>query len=188
MRASVVAILVMLCLTSPEAQTPPGSGAIDITPADVQAMIDSGSGGPMRSINAGEHVVFAWYTTRRPAGAGAETRGELHTQMTEIYYILDGSGTLNTGGTMTLPRKLEVTSSLPGTENVPTFSTPTYTGPAEGGVSRTVSAGATMTRSPSQMWSSARQAAGSPSLAYLNVRIDPEHQLHAPYVNPVLAK
>ena len=72
---------------------------------------------------------------------GAETRGELHTQMTEIYYILEGSGTLNTDGTMTLPRKLEVTGSLPGTENVPTFSTPTYTGPAEGGVSRTVSAG-----------------------------------------------
>ena len=186
MRASVVAILVMLCLTSPEAQTPPGSGAIDITPADVQAMIDSGSGGPIRSINAGEHVVFAWYTTRRPAGAGAETRGELHTQMTEIYYILEGSGTLNTGGTMTLPRKLEVTSSLPGTENVPTFSTPTYTGPAEGGVSRTVSAGDVIVIPPGTVHFF--ESIDTPSLAYLNVRIDPEHQLHAPYVNPVLAK
>ena len=186
MRASVVAVLVVFCLTSPEAQTPLGSGTIDISPADVQAMIDSGSSGPMRSINAGENVVFAWYTTRRPAPAGAEPRGELHTQMTEVYYILEGSGTLNTGGTMTLLRKLEVTSNLPGTEDVPTFTTPTYTGPAEGGVSRTVSAGDVIVIPPGTVHYF--ESVDTPTLAYLNLRIDPEHQLHAPYVNPALAK
>jgi len=164
------------------AQAPSGARTIDISSVDIQTMIESGSGGPMKSINAGEHTVFAWLTTR--SQSSGVTRGELHTQMTEVYYVLEGSGTLNTGGTMPSPRKMQVTSNLPGTEDVPTFSTPTYIGTAEGGVVRKISAGDVIVIPPGTVHFF--ESIETPSFRYINLRIDPQHNLHAPYVNPLL--
>jgi quercetin dioxygenase-like cupin family protein len=59
------------------------------------------------------------------------------------------------------------------------------TGKAEGGRSRTVKVGDMIVIPPTvHAWDSV----DTPTLAYLTIRIDPEHKLHAGYTHPALEK
>jgi mannose-6-phosphate isomerase-like protein (cupin superfamily) len=61
----------------------------------------------------------------------------MHDELTEIYHVLSGSGTLVTGGSLTKPQRFP-----PGSATVKDLAGPSWRGGVlEGGVSRKVKAG-----------------------------------------------
>ena len=59
---------------------------LDVSAGDVQRMIEVGENNPMRSIDAGQHVVFVWYEVRRPRhGARVESRGRIREPTQRTY-------------------------------------------------------------------------------------------------------
>ena len=182
---TIASILTLMLLAAPMAQSPADSGTVDVSAADVRAMIALGENNPLRSIDAGQHVVFVWYEVRRPRAADSHvTAGIMHSQLTEIYYIVEGSATIRTGGRLTSERKSEIDTVLPGTTNVPRFASPTFSGRPTGGVSRRVSVGDIIVMPPGtvHLW----ESVDSPCVAYLIFRIDPEHTLYPGYTHPAL--
>jgi hypothetical protein len=132
--------------------------------------------------------VFLWYETRKPGSprvGGAALQSELHTELTEIYLIVRGSATIRTGGKVLSSTRREIPGNLPGT-NLPRFPSPLFSVQAEGGSSRKVAPGDMLVIPPNtpHAW----EAIDPPELSYVIFRIDPEHRLHAGFVNPELKK
>jgi mannose-6-phosphate isomerase-like protein (cupin superfamily) len=100
----------------------------------------------------------------------------MHTEVSEVYVILEGTATLVTGGKLA-EAKLNFNLG-PGT--------PTYSGKYEGGLARQVRAGDVIVNPPGTVHS--WKSVDSPKLVYMNVWIDPEKKLPAGYVDPVLKK
>ncbi len=155
------------------AQVTPGSiAAVDITAAEIRntlettpeiapGIIDT----PIRTLDAGDYDVSIAVVSRGPASG--VVAGTIHTEVTEVYTILGGSGTMVTGGRLidARPRGSGDTPRRPGT------SGPSLAGNGiEGAVSRELVEG-DMVIIP----------AGTPhyfseipdSLVYTIVRIDP---------------
>jgi mannose-6-phosphate isomerase-like protein (cupin superfamily) len=113
------------------AQTPPP--AVDVTAADAKAFLDRlpkdrVSDLPIRVADVGGYKVGV-YGVLRPKGVpGGANRHQ--TTVTEIYYMLEGSATLVTGGTIVDEKSA---GASPNTKR------PNFNGPRiEGGVSRKV--------------------------------------------------
>src|SRR5262245_54166726 len=91
----------------------PPHDATDISRAEILAAIkkapaDTSSDQQIRVVDIGGYNV-AVGVVRRPASQ--KEQGSLsHTKMTEIYYVLEGSGTLVTGGTIPNGQPLDPTS------------------------------------------------------------------------------
>jgi mannose-6-phosphate isomerase-like protein (cupin superfamily) len=104
-----------------------------------------------------------------------------HAQVTEVYYIIQGSGMLVTGGTIVdaapVAADSEVTKVLVG---------PSTTGPSiRNGQTRKVSPGDTIVIPPGVAhWFSSV----SDDMNYLVVRVDADHVLPTGYVNAALKK
>ena len=100
--------------------------------------------------------------------------GLIHAQVTEVYYILSGGGTLLTGGEIVNATEPSAGSDLIG---------PTFSGESRNGQIREISAGdvvvvpagdpTRMDRDPDQV-------------TYLSIRADPHDVLPAGYVNPLI--
>jgi mannose-6-phosphate isomerase-like protein (cupin superfamily) len=191
MQKGILIILAVLLAAAPSAQTPlpPPAQAMDLSAAELQTMIKAYPGGnaEIKSIDAGKHVVDLWLEQRKgglttPAGEN----GIAHAEITEIYYIVQGTATLVTGGRLTNPKLNE---NLPKTEfpGGGKFPTPTYGGKFEGGVSRKVGPGDVIVMPPGTVhqWASVDPAQ---TLAYFIARIDPEHKQAAGNVNLALRK
>jgi mannose-6-phosphate isomerase-like protein (cupin superfamily) len=189
MRKGILAVLTILTAVRPSAQTPlpPPAQALDLSAAELQTMINAYPGGnaEIKSINAGKHVVDFWLEQRKaglttPSGTG----GIAHAEITEIYYILQGTATLVTGGRLIDPRLNE---NLPKTEfpGGGRFPTPTYGGRFEGGRSRKVGPGDVIVVPPGSVHQWASVDPGQ-TLAYFIARIDPEHKQAAGAVNAAL--
>jgi mannose-6-phosphate isomerase-like protein (cupin superfamily) len=159
---SMSALLTLLLPTT--AQTPP-LPATDVKHTDIEAFIDAlpknvVSDKPIRIVDVGGYHVGV-YGVLRPKTIAQEAN--LHkTKVTEIYYILQGTGTLITGGTLPDPKPLS-----PG-------STTFQSNRIEGGVSRKVSAGdVVIIPGGTPHWFSAQDG----DLRYLIFRPDPEGRL-----------
>ena len=61
---------------------------------------------PVRTMDAGGHNVGV-AVIYRPAGTEI-AGGASHTEVTEVYYVIEGRGTLVTGGTMVNPKEREL--------------------------------------------------------------------------------
>ena len=191
MRKAILICVTLLFTVRPSAQTrlPPPAQALDLTAAEMQTMIKAYPGGnaEIKSIDAGKQVVDFWLEQRRPGLATPPgTGGIAHAEITEIYYIVQGSATLVTGGRLIDPKLNE---NLPKTEfpGGGKFPTPTYGGTFEGGVSRKVGPGDVIVIPPGAVhqWASV----DSPTmLAYFIARIDQEHKQAAGAINSVLKK
>ena len=104
--------------------------------------------------------------------------GLSHTNVTEVYYIISGSGTLVTGGTMTAPRPEPAEGAT-----VKVLVGPTLGGRFQNGKSRSVGAGDVIII-----------PAGVPHgfsaiddhVDYLAVRVDADHVLPAGYVHEAI--
>jgi mannose-6-phosphate isomerase-like protein (cupin superfamily) len=178
---------------SPSAQATTGatitSGtAVDVSHEDVQKLISLAIGMPVKSADIGEAVIFVWFDHRNPtaAGRGAAQSGELHSTLTEIYYVVHGSGTLRTGGVMHDVRQNNVQTTLPGTQGVPRFPVPNFGGRIEGGVSRPMTVGdiAIIPANTAHAW----ETVGPDGIDVINFRIDPAKQLKGGYTHPMFVK
>lgn len=189
MRKTILSALTMLFAVQPAAQTrlPPPAQAMNMTAADLQTMIKTYPGGnaEIKSIDAGKHVVDLWLEQRKPGlTTPAGANGIAHSEITEIYYIVQGTATLVTGGRLVDPKLNE---NLPKTEfpGGGKFPTPTYGGNFEGGVSRKVGPGDVIVVPPGSVhqWASVD---AQQMLVYFIARIDPEHKQAAGAVNAAL--
>jgi mannose-6-phosphate isomerase-like protein (cupin superfamily) len=164
MRKHMFGGLAVCLMFSTAAQAPPRA-ATDIPQRDIQAFLSALprreiSDKPMRIVDVGGYHlgVFAVY---RPKGLPQDANQHM-TKISEIYYMLEGSGTLVTGGTMPGAKPMS-----PGSVNLQAKR-------IEGGVSRRVSKGDVVIipgGTPHQ-WTSQ-----DGDLSYLIFRTDPEGKM-----------
>ena len=120
MMKTTLTLLVVMSTISMNAQAPkpaaqPAMPAIDITHTDIKAFIDklpkdAISDLPIRTVDVGGHRVGV-YGVFRPKTAKQDA--VLHEVVnSEIYYMLEGAGTLVTGGTMADERRQPPPSTL----------------------------------------------------------------------------
>src|SRR6267142_4149114 len=97
--------------TSPAAQHLPRGTATDISNAEIQATVQKTASAPVSDqairvvsingeYNVGIGVVHRAKTAGRNPGGGIE-----HSQITEVYHVIEGNATLVTGGTIEDPRE-----------------------------------------------------------------------------------
>ena len=169
----------------PQAQTArPPVIATDITAADVQAVIKHPTGGAdrlMKAVDMGAYNVGVGVLRRGPTKPGAPVGAINHEKITEVYYVISGSGTLLTGGTVTniapSPADSEIVKVAVGPSNTGTFKEPAQR--------RKVSAGDIVIIPPGVFHGFDDVTT---SVEYIAVRPDPEHVLPAGWVHPALKK
>jgi mannose-6-phosphate isomerase-like protein (cupin superfamily) len=121
--------------------------------------------------NVGVGVVHRAKTAGRDAGGGIE-----HSQITEIYHVIEGNATLVTGGTMENLTEVAPDSPIATVLNGPG----TRGGPIQNGVSRKIGPGDVVIIPPNTPhWFS---EISSDQIVYLVVRVDPHKILPAGYV------
>jgi mannose-6-phosphate isomerase-like protein (cupin superfamily) len=104
MHKTILAMFLLFIASSARAQAP--LAATDITAAQVQAFIkdaphDRNSDRPMRVVDVGGYRVGIFGVFRPKS---APPNATVHqTNVTEVYYMLEGAGTLVTGGTLKKP-------------------------------------------------------------------------------------
>ena len=164
----------------PAAHLPRGT-ATDVSNAEIQAMVTKTSSAVVSDqairvvsindeYNVGIGVVHRAKTAGRSNGGGIE-----HSQITEVYHVIDGNATLVTGGAIQDPKESPDTSQVVKVLNGPS----TGGGGVQGGVSRKVGPGDVVVIPPNTPhWFS---EITSDQIVYLVVRIDPHRVLPAGY-------
>jgi mannose-6-phosphate isomerase-like protein (cupin superfamily) len=166
---------------SAQSAAPPRS-ATDVTRADLakvlaQAPADQVSDQQIRVVDIGQYNVAVGVLHR---SAKARQTAISHAQVTEVYHILDGSGTFVTGGTMD-----GAAAADPQGNTVKILVGPSATGASiRDGQSRRVGPGDVIVIPPGVAhWFSAMDS----DMNYLVVRVDADHVLPSGYVHPSLA-
>jgi len=94
----VIGVLLTLSAAVTFAQgTLPPTLATDITAADVQTVIKAPTGGgdrQMKVVDMGKYNVSVGVLRRGPTKSGAPVNAINHEHVTEVYYVVSGSGTL----------------------------------------------------------------------------------------------
>jgi len=184
MRTSPFSTLALLFTASiMHAQTPhlPRGTATDVTKEDIEATLKKTptaavSDQAIRVVsindeyNVGVGVVHRAKTTGKASPNGIE-----HSQITEIYHVIEGNATLVTGGTIENPRESSPDSMVVKVLNGPS----TGGGAIVGGVSRKIGPGDVVIIPPNTPhWFS---EIVSDQIVYLVVRVDPHKVLPAGY-------
>lgn len=165
---------------SPTPHLPRGT-ATDINSSEIDAMVkktaaDRVSDQAIRVVSIhGEYNVGAGVVHR--AKTGKDVPGGIeHSQITEVYHVIEGHGTLVTGGTLDNPREIP-----PDNEVVTVLNGPSTGGSSiQGGVSRKLSPGDVVIIPPNTPhWFS---EITSDQIVYLVVRVDSHKILPAGYV------
>ncbi|HMB72711.1 MAG TPA: hypothetical protein VKQ06_04015, partial [Gammaproteobacteria bacterium] len=158
--------------------------ATDVLAEEIAAVLDAPEGGADRQIKVVDvgklNVAVGVLHMEARANTGGPVSGIAHTQVTEVYYVLSGSGTLITGGAIANPRSLPADSEV-----VAVAVGPSDFGTFEGGQRRTISAGDVVVIPAGMLhgWVEIPD-----HVTYLSVRPDPDRVLPAGYVNPVLER
>lgn len=165
----------------PASKVPP----TDVTKAEIAAVLKHPEGGAdcqIKVVDIGKLNVGIGVLHRdvvNDAGDGP-VRGLAHTQVTEVYYILSGSGTLVTGGTMTDGKPM-----APDAEVVKVAVGPSVQGTVrqQDAVVRVVSAGDVVVIPAGTFhgWKAVPD-----HVTYLSIRPDPDRVLPVGYLNPAL--
>jgi hypothetical protein len=163
MRAVIVVSMVALVAVSATAQQPP-LPATDVPSAQIQAFIDklpkdAISDLPIRVVDVGDYRVGVYGVFRPKSVRQDAILHEVRT--TEVYYMLEGAGTLVTGGRLIDERREGTSTSVRGSR-------------IEGGVTRRVAKGDVVIipgRTP-HWWSDLEG-----DIRYLIVRPDPDNRL-----------
>jgi mannose-6-phosphate isomerase-like protein (cupin superfamily) len=166
------------------AQAPPPA-AVDVLKTEIDAVTAARDGGADRQIkvvdvgklNVGVGVL---QQGARKTAAGEPVSGISHAQVTEVYYVLSGSGVLITGTEIEKPVPLEA-----GSEVVRVAVGPSLRATFMGGERRTVSAGDVVVIPAGVLhgWVEIPD-----HVKYLSIRPDPDRVLPAGYVNPALTR
>jgi mannose-6-phosphate isomerase-like protein (cupin superfamily) len=183
--AYACAIVVALFQTPALTQgTLPPSLATDITAAEVQAVIAAPTGGGDRQIKVvdiGKYNVSVGVLHRAKTTPGAPVGAINHERITETYYVMSGSGTLLTGGTIDnvrpSPAEGDIVKIAVGPSNTGTFRQAAQT--------RKVSTG-DIVIIPAGVYHGFTDV--TDHIDYVSMRTDPDHVLPAGYVHPALKK
>jgi mannose-6-phosphate isomerase-like protein (cupin superfamily) len=182
MRCMVCCALVLICLapvlTRAQTATPgtPGRSAVDITKADIEAAVKIGmaalapgnvsvSDRNIKLTDSGAYNVAVAFVTR-PATKVPSGRALSHDKITEIYYVVRGSGTQVTGPLADATRQEASTTIGPG------FSSAS---PISGGRTTRLGPGEMQIIPPGvgHVWTEIAEG----GIDYMVIRIDPEHVL-----------
>ena len=160
----------------------PRGTATDVSSAEIQALVQKTaseriSDQAIRVVsvngeyNVGVGVVHRAKTSGAQAGGGIE-----HSQITEIYHVIEGNATLVTGGSMDNLAEFPADHPVVTVLNGPS----TRGGPIQNGVSRKIGPGDVVIIPPNTPhWFS---EITSDQIVYLVVRVDPHKVLPAGYV------
>jgi mannose-6-phosphate isomerase-like protein (cupin superfamily) len=165
-------------------QAKPPVLATDITAADVQAVLSAPAASADRLITAvdmGSYNVGVGVLRRTPTKPGAPVGAIMHEHITEVYYIISGTGTLFTGGEVinvrATPADSEIVTVAVGPSNQGTFMAPAQ--------KRKVGPGDVVIIPPGVYHGFDDVTTG---IDYLAVRPDPNHVLPAGYVHPAIKR
>src|SRR5689334_11803844 len=157
--------------------------ATDITAAEVEAVVKHPTGGTDRLIKAidmGSYNVGVGVLRRGPTKPGAPVGAIMHEKITEVYYVVSGSGTLLTGGVVEgakpAPADSEIVRVAVGPSVQGTFKEPAQR--------RKVSAGDIVIIPPGVYHGFDEVPEGG--IDYMAVRPDPNRVLQAGYVHPAI--
>lgn len=177
-----VTLLGLLVLLIPAAAGAQAS-ATYITQADIDTVLAAPDQGIDRQIGVmdiGSANVAVGILHRDATASGDGVSGIIHSQVTEVYYIVSGGGTLVTGGTLIDPEP-RAADSL----SVTVLVGRSDAGIGRGGESRRVSAGDIVVI-PAGVFHGFSQI--EDHVTYLSIRPDPDKVLPAGYVNPALRR
>lgn len=166
-----------------QTSVPGVSRATDVTRAElrkVQGVLGQSIDQQIKvvDIGSGTNVAIGVLSRAEMATVGDSVAGLIHHQVTEIYYVLEGSATLVTGGSIEPGREWPADSR----------AARELVGPSQGassrdGRSRKVSAGDIVVI-PAGVFHGFSDI--SDEISYLSFRVDPDQVLPAGYVHPVL--
>jgi mannose-6-phosphate isomerase-like protein (cupin superfamily) len=180
--ASLVVLLTGASLSA-QSRTAP---VVGVTSAEIEAVLKhtgpegSGTDRQIRVADLGSYQIGVGILRRGPTKPGAPVAAITHGQVTEVFYIVSGSGTLVTGGPVENDRAFP-----PETEFVRLAVGPSSGGVFKRGDRRRIAAGDVVI-----------VPAGVPhgfdditdQLTYLSVRPDPDRVMPPNYVHPALKK
>lgn len=181
--AAILALLPCAALSGQSKATPP---VVGITSAEIEAVLKhtgpegSGVDRQIKVADLGSYKVGVGVLRRGPTKPGAPVAAITHSQVTEVFYVISGSGTLVTGGIVDSDRAFP-----PETEFVRLAVGPSSGGIFKGGDRRHIGPGDVVV-----------VPAGVPhgfddvttELTYLSMRPDTTGVLPANYVHPALKK
>ncbi|MEE2777628.1 MAG: cupin domain-containing protein [Acidobacteriota bacterium] len=156
--------------------------ATDVTSTEIAKVYEAlGDGVDLQAkvVDIGRETNVAVGTLQRGAmktEPGGPVRGIVHHDVTEIYYVLEGSGILMTGGQVQAGREWPEDSSAVTELVGPSMSASTSTGE-----SRTIAAGDIVVI-PAGVFHGFQEITSS--IRYLSIRVDPEQVLPAGYLHP----
>jgi mannose-6-phosphate isomerase-like protein (cupin superfamily) len=158
--------------------------AVDVLKADIDAVIAAPDGGADRQIkvvDVGKLNVGVGVLTQgaRKSAPGEAVAGISHAQVTEVYYVLSGSGVLITGTEVEGPVPLAPDSEVVKVAVGPSHRA-TFMGASQ---RRTVSTGDVVVIPAGVLhgWVEIPE-----QVRYLSIRPDPDRVLPAGYVNPAI--
>ena len=176
-------VVVSQAVTFTQAGKPPVL-ATDITAAEVQAVLNAPStiaDRLIRAVDMGTYNVGVGVLRRTPTKPGAPVGAIMHEHITEVYYIISGTGTLFTGGEVInvrqTPADNEIVTTVVGPSKQGTFKEPAQ--------KRKVSPGDVVIIPPGVYHGFDDVTTG---IDYLAVRPDPNHVLPAGYIHPAIRK
>ncbi|MGE3277129.1 MAG: hypothetical protein AB7O67_18600 [Vicinamibacterales bacterium] len=153
-----------------------------VTRAEIEAVLKAPDGGADRQIKVVDvgklNVAVGVLHRGAVKDAGWPVRGLNHTQVTEVYYITSGSGTLVTGGTFIDQKPMAADAEV-----VRVAVGPSITGASQDGQTRVVSAGDIVVI-PAGMFHGWKEVPDH--VTYLSIRPDPDRVLPVGYVNPAI--
>ena len=143
LRATTIGLTLGAMLTSAAQPVPPApAAAMALTVQEMRQMMAAypGQNAGVKSIDAGAHVIDVWLESRKGGPAPARLTGIVHSEITEIYYIFQGTATLFTGGTISNAQPIAV--DVPAWKgSAVVFNTPTEGGAYQGGTPHRVGPG-----------------------------------------------
>ena len=161
------------------------TAATDVTKADLDAVfatLGNSIDKQVKIVDIGSDTnVAVGILHRGEMRSESNVSGIVHHQVTEVYYILEGSGTLLTGGPIAGVREFPADSSA-----VTELIGPSAMGTFTSGTRRPVSAGDVVVIPAGVPHGFSHIEIGG--VSYLSIRVDPEQVLPAGWVNPVLSR
>jgi mannose-6-phosphate isomerase-like protein (cupin superfamily) len=185
MQKLILIVLAVSCaLSASVAARAQGSAATYVTSTEVQSIAKKTadlavSDQAIRIVNInGEYNVAVGVVHRAKTVGQPTPNGIEHSQITEIYHVIEGTGTLVTGGTLENPTPAPADSPTVTLLNGPS----TNGGAIRNGVSRTIGPGDVVVIPPNTPhWFS---DVSSSQIVYLILRVDPHKVLPAGYMPP----
>ncbi len=178
MRARASVLVMAVITLFPAVTAAQERSAVDITREDINTVLESMGRSIDRQlkvvdIGVGNVAVGILHRTGDNDTDGVH-RGLIHAQVTEVYYILSGGGTLLTGGELFNATEPSAGSDLIG---------PTFSAESRNGQVREISVGDVVVVPAGTLhgWTEIPD-----QVTYLSIRADPHDALPAGFVNPLI--